>query len=72
MKLRFLGKRFAQVFGLAFTLLLAVYVLQGQDIFDAGQGAMLWAVISACIFTGSALYYKKTNKPCALCREEGE
>ncbi|MBI3285399.1 MAG: hypothetical protein HYZ65_11220 [Burkholderiales bacterium] len=72
MNLRFLVKRFAQTFVLTFTLLLGVYVVQGQDFRAAAVDALLWAFISASIFVGTALYYKKTSKPCALCRDDGE
>lgn len=67
----FLVKRFVQVFAIAFITLTLVYILKGRHAVDAAREAALWSLISAAIFAGSAIYYRKTSKDCKLCVEDG-
>ena len=72
MQLRFTAKRFAQVFAIAFVILTFVYMLRGQHPVYAARDAALWALISAAILAGTAVYSRKTNRPCDLCVQEEE
>ena len=67
----FLVKRFIQVFVIAFVTLTLVYILKGRHAVDATREAALWSLISATIFVGSSIYYRKTKKDCKLCVEDG-
>jgi hypothetical protein len=70
-RIGFLAKRFVQVAALAFITLTLVYVLRGRHAIDAAVEAAFWSLISAAIFVGSAIYYRKTKRDCKLCVEDG-
>ena len=72
MQLPFTAKRFVQVFAIAFVVLTTVYMLRGQPARYAARDAGLWSLIAAAIFAGTAVYYRRANKPCKLCVEEAE
>jgi hypothetical protein len=69
MSIGFLAKRFAQVFAIGFAILTFTYIVRGQPATQAARDAALWSLIAAAIFVGSAIYYRKTKKDCALCVE---
>ncbi|HEV2463699.1 MAG TPA: hypothetical protein VGT04_07835 [Acidobacteriaceae bacterium] len=70
MHLPFTVKRPLQVFAFAFAILASVYLLRGQALIGAARDAAFWSLITAAIFAGTSMYYRKTRKQCALCVEE--
>lgn len=70
MHLPFTMKRSIQVFAFAFAILASVYLLRGQALVGAVRDAAIWSFITAAIFAGTSMYYRKTSKQCALCVEE--
>ena len=69
MKVKFVAKRFFQVFVAAFVILTAVYVLRGQQLTGAVKDAAAWALVSAAMFAGAMVYHQRKNRSCDLCRE---
>ena len=57
------------VTALVFAILLAVEVLKGGTLQVGWPGALLWAGISASVFTGSRYYQARKGLACALCRD---
>ncbi|MEG3193050.1 hypothetical protein [Lysobacter sp. D1-1-M9] len=65
-------RRFLLVFGIAFTIIAAAQLVQGESLDYAATQALLWAAISASIFTGSRIYQSRKGKHCAICNDTPE
>ena len=62
-------RRFLFVFGIAFSIIGAAQLVQGESLNYAAIQALLWAAISASIFTGSRIYQSRKGRHCALCQD---
>ena len=62
-------RRFLLVFGIAFTVIAAAQMVQGESLNYAVAQALLWAAVSASIFTGSRIYQSRKGVHCALCQD---
>lgn len=65
-------KRFVVVLASAWAIISSAQLLQGESLaYSASQG-LLWAAISASIFTGARIYQSRKKQHCALCRDTPE
>lgn len=62
-------RRFLLVFGIAFIVIAAAQLVQGESLNYAVTQALLWAAISATIFTGARIYQSRKGRHCALCQD---
>jgi hypothetical protein len=61
--------RLLMVMTLVFSILLAMEVLKGGTLQAGWPSALIWAGISAAVFTGSRYYQARKGLACALCRD---
>jgi hypothetical protein len=65
-------RRYLTVFVIAFTVIAVAQLLKGHtDRYAASQG-LIWATVSASIFTGSRIWQSRRGRHCALCRDTPE
>jgi len=62
-------RRFFVVFCIAFALILSAHLLRGHELKFSLSESLLWAMISANIFTASRIYQSRKGVHCALCND---
>ena len=67
MKTGLLLKRFLQVAVIGFGILLVAALLRDRPLERAFQESAAWAVVSAAVYIGTALYYASIGKRCRVC-----
>jgi hypothetical protein len=65
-------RRFTVVFGGAFVLIAAAQLLRGRTLEFATFHGLVWAAVSATIFTGARFYQARQGQHCAICRDTPE
>lgn len=65
-------RRFTIVFVGAFVLIGAAQLLRGRTLEFAALHGLVWAAVSATIFTGARLYQSRQGQHCAICRDTPE
>lgn len=68
--IRFVLKRFAQLFVIAFVALTSVYMLRGEPAMQAVTDAGLWSLLAAVVSAGTVFYHLRTRKECKLCVDD--
>ena len=63
---------FILVWTAAFVLIAGAQTLKGHDLPYALTQGLLWATISAGIFTGGRLYQSRRGQHCAICQDTPE
>ncbi len=59
--------RFLLVFSIAFAVIVSAHLLRGHELMFSLSESLLWAMISANIFTASRIYQSRKGVHCALC-----
>jgi hypothetical protein len=65
-------RRFLSVFAIAFAIIAIAQLLKGHSNRHALVQGLVWATISATIFTGSRIWQSRRSRHCALCRDTPE
>ena len=65
-------RRFLLVFGGALVVIVGAQLLKGHTIAYAALQGLLWAAISATVFTGARIFQSRQGRHCALCRDTPE
>lgn len=65
-------RRFSIVFLGAFVLLVAAQLLRGRTLEFATFHGLVWAAVSATIFTGARIYQSRQGQHCAICKDTPE
>lgn len=65
-------RRFCQVLGGAFVVIAGSHLLRGRGLHYALSEGAVWAIVSACVFTGARLYHSRRGQTCAICRDTPE
>jgi len=69
MGLMFWLRRFFVVFCIAFVVIASAHLLRGHDVMSSLSESLLWAMISANIFTASRIHQSRKGIHCALCND---
>jgi hypothetical protein len=69
---RFWIRRYLTVFAAAFGLIAASHLARGRPIDHAATEGLLWAFLTATVFTSARLYQSRRGQHCALCRDTPE
>lgn len=64
--------RFCTVVAIVFAILLVAGLLRGRPVATVLADSLLWALVSATIFTVSRYYQARKGIACALCRDTVE
>ncbi|MEO8001368.1 MAG: hypothetical protein ABI644_05785 [Arenimonas sp.] len=62
-------RRFLLVFSVAFAMIVSAHLLRGHELMYSLSESLLWAMISANIFTASRIYQSRKGIHCALCND---
>jgi hypothetical protein len=65
-------RRFLLVFTGAFALIAASHLVRGRAIEHALAEAVLWATLTAAVFTGARIVQSRRGQHCAVCRDTPE
>ena len=65
-------RRFLLVFVVATCAIAGAQLLQGRGLNYSLTQGLLWAAISASVFTGARLYQSSKGVHCAMCRDTPE
>jgi hypothetical protein len=65
-------RRYLTVFAIAFAVIAVVQLLKGHTNRYAVVQGLVWATISATVFTGSRIWQSRRGRHCALCRDTPE
>ena len=65
-------RRFFLVFVVAAIIIAGAQLLRGHDLRYSLTQGLLWAAISASVFTGSRIYQSKNGVHCAICKDTPE
>lgn len=68
----FWTRRFAAVFLVALVVIGAGQLLQGRSLDHALSHGLLWALVSAAVFTAARWYQARRGQHCAICRDTPE
>ena len=62
-------RRFLLVFCIAFAVIAAAQLIQGEGLTYAATQGLIWAAVAAGIFTGSRIHQSRKGVHCALCQD---
>lgn len=62
-------RRFLLVFAGAFVLIAASHLVRGRGLEHALIEALLWASLTAAVFTGARIVQSRRGQHCAVCRD---
>ena len=62
-------RRFLTVFVCAAAIIASAQRLKGHSVAEAVSQGVIWAALSASIFTGARIRQSRKGQPCALCRD---
>jgi hypothetical protein len=65
-------RRCILVFAGAFVVIASAQWLKGHALADAAVQGVLWAAVSAKVFTGARIIQSRQGRHCALCRDTPE
>jgi uncharacterized membrane protein len=65
-------RRYLTVFGLALVVIAASHLVRGRPLSYAATEALLWAAITASVFTAARIYQSRRGQHCAVCRDTPE
>jgi hypothetical protein len=65
-------RRFLFVFAIAVCVISVAQFLKGHDLRYSLTQGLIWAAISASIFTGARIYQSSKGVHCAICRDTPE
>ena len=65
-------RRFSFVFVVAACIIAGAQLLKGRDLSYSLTQGLLWAAISASVFTGARIYQSGKGVHCAICRDTPE
>ncbi len=65
-------RRLVQVFGGAFVLIVCAQLLKGHTLDAAAGQGLIWAAVSAIVFTGARMLQSRKGLHCAICRDTPE
>lgn len=65
-------RRFLLVFCIAFVLIMSAHLLRGHELMFSLSESLLWAMISASIFTASRISQSSKARRCGFCRDTPE
>ncbi|WP_159015989.1 hypothetical protein [Cognatiluteimonas profundi] len=65
-------RRYLTVFVFAFLVIAVAQLLKGHTNRYAVVQGLIWAAVSASIFTGSRIWQSRRGRHCALCRDTPE
>ena len=65
-------RRFLTVFVAAACIITFAQWLKGHAIAWSAEQGVLWALVSASVFTGSRIWHSRRGRHCALCRDTPE
>lgn len=65
-------RRYLVVFAIAFTVIGASHLARGRSVDHAIGEALLWALISATVFTAGRLVQSRRGQHCSVCRDTPE
>ena len=65
-------RRFLLVFCIAFAVIVSAHLLRGHELAFSLSESLLWAMISANIFTASRIHQSRKGRHCALCKDTPE
>lgn len=66
-------RRFSTVFLGAFVVLTtAQWLLRGQRLENAALHGVIWAAVSATVFTAARIYHSRRGRHCAICNDTPE
>jgi hypothetical protein len=69
---RFWIRRFVVVFIGAFVAIGVGQLLRGRTATDAAMHGLVWAAVSAIVFTTARVYQSRRGLHCAICRDTPE
>jgi hypothetical protein len=69
---RFWIRRYLTVFAIAFAVIAIAQLLKGHTNRYAVVQGLLWATISATVFSGSRIWQSRRGRHCALCGDTPE
>jgi uncharacterized membrane protein YvlD (DUF360 family) len=72
MSIGFWIKRFFTVLVAAFVVIFAAQVIKSHDFRYAGTQAVIWAVITATVFTIGRVIQSRRGQHCAICKDTPE
>jgi hypothetical protein len=72
MHILFWLRRFIPVFCIAFAVIVSAYLLRGHELMFSLSESLLWAMISANIFTTSHMYQSQKGQSGMLCKNAPE
>lgn len=72
MAILFWLRRFLLVFCIAFVLIMGAHLLRGHELGFSLSESLLWAIISANIFTASRIIQSRKGRHCSLCKDHAE
>lgn len=72
MGVAFWVKRFVLVYLIALVTIGAAQWLRGHSVEVAVEHAVIWAAVSAVVFTSARLYQARRGRHCALCADTPE
>ena len=72
MSLTFWLGRFMLMFFLAFIVVVCAHLLRGHELMFSLSESLLWATVSANIFTFTRIYHSRKGRYCALCNDFAE
>ena len=65
-------RRFFTVLAGAFVVICAAQMLRGHDLVYSAVQGVIWATISATVFTGARFFQARQGRHCAICRDTPE
>lgn len=65
-------RRYLTVFAIAFAIIAVAQLLKGHSQHHAVEQGLIWAFVSASVFTGSRIWQSRRGRHCALCRDTPE
>jgi len=69
MPFRFLVRRFLTALVVAFLIFAGAHLLRGRPGSHAVSEGLVWALISAALFTGTRWYGSRQGQSCPLCAD---
>ena len=72
MGIAFWIRRFALVFIAACVVIACAQFLKGRTISHSIVQGLIWAAISASVFTAARIYQSRRGQHCAICRDTPE
>jgi hypothetical protein len=65
-------RRFLLVFFMVFVLIVSAHLLRGHELVFSLSESLLWAIISASVFTASRIHQSRKGHYCSLCKDTPE